>query len=320
MIENAYTRRGVLWLAGAGALTGLVAACAPAPTTATSNSVAPTPPPTSPPATLSSAPTAVAFAPTSAPTPEPRAGSVLPNYIPSSARSKPDYPSKGELYEDGYIRYPSPAVNGAPLEPSGSGRTVTALVDALYPPPTPLEQNPAWQEINKRLNANVQFNIVPPADYPTKLATVMAGNDYPDIINLFGGLSAGPNVPAFLQQAAADLTPHLAGEAVKDYPNLAALPTFAWRNLGGVINGRLWMIPITRPSVGSLMVKNSTVWDHDVGQDAPGDQRHTHQRLRESRIQRSGGVRARSGCSRRVLSRLTDDVQCPSCNDEPCQW
>jgi putative aldouronate transport system substrate-binding protein len=63
-------------------------------------------------------------------------------------------------------------------------------------------------------------------------------------------------VPAFLQQAAADLTPYLGGDAVKDYPNLAALPTFNWRNLGSVIGGRLWMVPITRPSVSGLMVKN----------------------------------------------------------------
>jgi ABC-type glycerol-3-phosphate transport system substrate-binding protein len=98
------------------------------------------------------------------------------------------------LYEDGYIRYPSPAIKGAPSEPPGAGSAVTALVDALYPPPTPLEQNPAWQEINKRLNATMQFNIVPPADYATKIATVMAGNDYPDIINFFGGLSAGPKL------------------------------------------------------------------------------------------------------------------------------
>src|SRR5262245_8033552 len=124
MIENAYTRRGLLRLAGVGAVTGLVAACAPAPSTATQVTVAPTPPPT-----LNSALTAVPAAPTSGVTTAPRAGSVLPNYIPSSAGSRPDYPSKGELYEDGYIRYPSPAIKGAPSEPSGSGSTVTALVD-----------------------------------------------------------------------------------------------------------------------------------------------------------------------------------------------
>ena len=107
----------------------------------------------------------------------------------------------------------------------------------------------------------------PPADYMSKLATLMAGGDYPDLINLFGGLNAAANVPAFLQQAAADLTPYLGGDAIKAYPNLAALPTFAWRNSGSVIGGRLWMVPISRPMVSSLMVKNSTIWDQDIGAD-----------------------------------------------------
>jgi putative aldouronate transport system substrate-binding protein len=140
-------------------------------------------------------------------------------------------------------------------------------VDGLYPPATPLEQNVAWQEINKRLNANIQFSVVPPADYTPKLATLMAGGDYPDLINLFGGLGAAANVPAFLQQAGADLTAYLSGDAIKTYPNLAALPTFAWRNSGSVIAGRLWMVPISRPSVSSLMVKNSTIWDQEIGPD-----------------------------------------------------
>ena len=178
-----------------------------------------------------------------------------------------DYPSKGELYQDGYIKYPAKPIKATPAEPPGQGTTVTAFVNGLYPPPTPLEQNPAWQEINKQLNTTVQFNVVPPADYMSKLATLMAGGDYPDLVSLFSGLNATANVPAFLQQAAADLTPYLGGDAIKAYPNLAALPTFAWRNSGSLIGGKLWMVPISRPSVGSLMIKNSTVWDQEIGPD-----------------------------------------------------
>jgi putative aldouronate transport system substrate-binding protein len=191
----------------------------------------------------------------------------LPTYVPLASRPKADYPSQGELYEDGYINYPASPARSTPAEPPGLASTVTAFVDGLYPPATPLDQNPAWQEINKQLNATVQFNVAAPADYASKLATLMAGGDYPDLISLFGGLSAGANVPAFLQQAAADLTSYLGGDAVKAYPNLAALPTFAWRNSGSVIGGKLWMVPISRPSVSSLMVKNSTVWDQEIGPD-----------------------------------------------------
>jgi putative aldouronate transport system substrate-binding protein len=193
--------------------------------------------------------------------------SAVPSYIPLANKPTADYPSRGELFEDGYINYPASPARATPAEPPGLGSTVSVFVDGLYPPATPLEQNAAWQEINKQLNATIQFSVVPPADYTPKLATLMAGGDYPDLINLFGGLGAAANVPAFLQQAAADLTPYLGGDAIKTYPNLAALPTFAWRNSGSLIAGRLWMVPISRPSVSSLMIKNSTVWDQEVGPD-----------------------------------------------------
>ncbi|MBV9582539.1 MAG: extracellular solute-binding protein [Chloroflexi bacterium] len=254
------SRRRVLVVVPLGCATTLLAACAPA------SPVAPTPlPPTAPPAT----PVAPAAVPTSvAPAPAATSSlkaSVLPTYVPLANKPTPDYPTKGELYEDGYLTYP--AQKAAPAQAPGLGSSVSVFVDGLYPPPTPLDQNPAWQQINQQLNANVQFTVVPPADYAAKLATLMAGSDYPDTISLFGGLSAAPNLPDFLKQAAADLTPYLGNDAVRAYPNLAALPTFAWRNSGSVIDGRLWTVPISRPSVSSLMIKNSTVWDKEIGPD-----------------------------------------------------
>ena len=270
------SRRRFLQLVPLGCATTLLAACTPAPAVPapapTSPAVAPAPTaaPTSAPASAAAKPTAPppTVAPTSAPpTATPAKTSVLPSYVPLASKPKADYPSKGELYEDGYIKYPANPAKATPPDAPGQGSTVTVFVDGLYSPPTPLEQNPAWQAINKQLNANVQFNIVPPADYAPKLATLMAGGDYPDLISLFGGLNAAPNLPNFLQQAAADLTPFLSGDPVKAYPNLAALPTFAWRNAGSVIGGHLWTVPISRPSIASLMIKNSTVWDQEVGQD-----------------------------------------------------
>ena len=53
---------------------------------------------------------------------------------------------------------------------------------ALFPPPTPFEQNPAWQAVNKALNADIQFNILPSGDYAVRMATLMAGNDVPDMM------------------------------------------------------------------------------------------------------------------------------------------
>jgi putative aldouronate transport system substrate-binding protein len=194
------------------------------------------------------------------------ANPALPTYIPLASKPKPDYVSKGELYEDGYIAYPKNAPKSVTTTP-GSGGTVALFDDGLYPLATPVDQNPAWQAINKALGATIQFNKVPPADYNAKLAAIMAGGDLPDVVSLFGGLGAAPNLPQFLQQAASDLTPFLGGDKAKDYPNLANIPTFAWKNVGGVLGGKLWMVPIERPIISNMLLRNVNIWDKVLGQD-----------------------------------------------------
>ena len=97
-------------------------------------------------------------------------------------------------------------------------------------PIAPLEGNTAWQEINRQVGATINLvNNVSNSDYRTKLATVVAGGDLPDTIYIPatpGGQSAPfAQFPDFLERSAADLTPYLSGDAVKDYPNLAAIPT-----------------------------------------------------------------------------------------------
>ena len=44
-----------------------------------------------------------------------------------------------------------------------------------------------------------------------------------------------------------------------------AIPTFAWRNVGSVIGGKLYQVPTSRPIVSNLMLKNSMVWDQEIG-------------------------------------------------------
>src|SRR5260370_40795274 len=74
-------------------------------------------------------------------------------------------------------------------------------------------------------------------------------------------------MPQFLQSQAADLTPYLAGDAAKEYPNLAAIPTQAWRTAGCAYQGHLYMVPIHRYLAGQMFVKNVGAWDADLGKD-----------------------------------------------------
>src|ERR1051326_7375920 len=121
--------------------------------------------------TLPAAPTPAAVATSGS-----AANAVFPTFTPLSGGPTPTYAAAGPQYSDGFDTYPIAPARSVPEVP-GSGGTVNIMSIQLIPPPTPLDQNPAWQAVNKALNADVRFNIVTSADYPVKLGTVMAGND-----------------------------------------------------------------------------------------------------------------------------------------------
>ncbi len=199
--------------------------------------------------------------------------SVLPTYQALTTGPKPDFPAANPMLCDGFSRYPSNPTRALPADPPGAGGTVTIFSDAALPLPTPLEQNPAWQAVNKALNATMQYTIAANADYPAKLATLMAGGDLPDVIS-FVTITAGstavsfvPGGQQFLEAQAADLTPYLAGDAARDYPNLAAIPTHCWKNAGCAYHGKLYMIPFQRTLAGYVWLKNATIYDQQFGAD-----------------------------------------------------
>ncbi|HEX8968457.1 MAG TPA: hypothetical protein VF937_11280 [Chloroflexota bacterium] len=200
-------------------------------------------------------------------------GSVFPTYLPVANGPRADFPAGGPMYDDAFSAYPSNPARALPAEPPGTGGVVNIMSIQLFPPPTVYDQNPAWQAVNKALNATVQFQIVTSADYPVKLGTVMAGNDLPDLLYMYtrpgasSTLAAAAGVPQFLQTQAADLTPYLAGDAAKDYPNLAAIPTQAWKNAGCAYQGHLYLIPIHRYLPSFMWLKNTSVYDKEFGAD-----------------------------------------------------
>src|SRR5690349_15839040 len=244
MLYHSTTRRRFLLTVAGGATLPLLAAC---------GNIAPSAPQAPPVSTP-----AAATKPTSA----------YPSFIPFTGGAKPDFPSAGPLYEDGFSNYPKNPQKVLPATaPGGGGKVICYTNNSAPAPPTPLDQNAAWQEVNKQLNADVQFTIISQADYPTKLQTVMSGNDLPDIMLIPGGGAAGTtiqNLSQFLGAQAADLTPFLAGDAAKDYPFLAAIPTYAWKNSGCVRNSKLMMLPIERYYPGSMLLKNRHVYDAGI--------------------------------------------------------
>jgi putative aldouronate transport system substrate-binding protein len=235
MTSGDVSRRAVLRMAG-GVLLGaasvpLVAACAPGAPAASSASK---------PATAGTS-GAVSGAGTSGGKVKLPTYGALPNLPPADLPGTPD-----GLLAPGYQKYPTNLIKSVPTPP-GKGGEVNGLTASLSTPPTALENNPAWQQVNKELNVTLRIPSISTADFPTRLGTVLAGSDLPDIIAAAIFSTTMPNIADFLNSACADLTPYLSGDAVKDYPNLANLPSSAWPPM--VYNNKIMAVPVSAGGV-----------------------------------------------------------------------
>jgi putative aldouronate transport system substrate-binding protein len=191
--------------------------------------------------------------PSQAPVTPGRGGGLqLPSYIPIEL-AKPDLPATAAGVDPAYLTFPKNVVKSVSETPSRGGE-VTVFTRVILATPPPLEQNVAWQAVNKAIGANMKINMVPTAEYNTKLATTIAGNDIPDMVFLSSLQILG--IPQFLEKACADLTPYVGGDAIKDYPNLANIPTLAWKQT--VYNGGIYGVPIPRPYVQGIWYINQS--------------------------------------------------------------
>jgi putative aldouronate transport system substrate-binding protein len=183
-----------------------------------------------------------AVAPTGATPPAARPGGggvgKLPTYLPVQSQ-QPDLPGSADgLVSPGWIAYPKQLFQSV-KDPPGAGGAVSLTLQSSYSIP-PFDQNGHWQAVAKALNAKLDVTLIPFSDFDVKWAALQAGNDLPDLMCTITRPQT-PIVPAFLEAKCQDLTPYLAGDAIRDYPNLAALPTRAWKST--LINGRLYGVP-----------------------------------------------------------------------------
>ncbi|MFE5688095.1 sugar ABC transporter substrate-binding protein [Streptomyces sp. NPDC056512] len=176
-----------------------------------------------------------------------------PTYTPATG-AKPDLAATAEGVQAGYTTYPAKLVKAVAEKP-GTGKEKIKVLSITYgSPPKPAAQNKLWAAINEALGVDVEFTVVPDADFRTKMATLFAGDDLPDIINIGGGYVL-PREAQFVKTRCEDLTEYLSGDAVKDYPNLAGIPTYAWQGMGR-ISGRIFGVPVERPKPQDTMYFN----------------------------------------------------------------
>jgi ABC-type glycerol-3-phosphate transport system substrate-binding protein len=166
---------------------------------------------------------------------------LLPAYAASGA-IKPDIASvpgaNGFFSDQVFLSYPANPVattTGAPGK-GGTYSTITPLWGAI----PPSSGNTYYDTVNKALGATLKMQPSDGNNYQTVLPTLFAADKLPDWIQIpswnMGTLGFSDAVTKF-----ADLGPYLSGEAVKAYPNLAAIPSSAWQCC--IWNGKLYGLP-----------------------------------------------------------------------------
>ncbi|WP_053202476.1 extracellular solute-binding protein [Jiangella muralis] len=168
---------------------------------------------------------------------------VLPTYRDAGAAAA-DLVGAHEGSLPGFFAYPA---NPSRMyeRPVVDDLEITALTYSFSPVVPGLSENEMWQNINETIGAKIDISYTPDADYDSRFATTIAGGDIPDLVAIRPPVQ---ELPAMLEAAFADLTDHLSGDAILDYPSLAAIPTAAWRK--AVVQGRIWGLPVPRPPIG----------------------------------------------------------------------
>ncbi|SDS93744.1 extracellular solute-binding protein [Microlunatus soli] len=176
----------------------------------------------------------------------------LPTFVAFDGPT-PQYPSSLPAAPSGFTKYPADTVRTVPKPPLTE--PLSAMVGTFSPLPTGQAKNPAWKEVESRLGARLDLTIVPNSDYLTKFQTAIAGKKLPDVT-----LVSTIDHPAeFFNSVAVDLTAHLSGDAIKDYPNLAAIPTLAWKDC--IVDNKIFKLPIPRGGSAGAGFYNKTLLD-----------------------------------------------------------
>jgi putative aldouronate transport system substrate-binding protein len=176
-------------------------------------------------------------------TSEEQLGKILPNYVQNTS-VKADVAgvvgANGAVSDPVFLAYPTSPVTTVTGIP-GKGGTYTTMTP-LWGAIPPSDGNKYYEAVNKALGATLKIQPADGNTYGDKLPPLFAADKVPDWVQIPGWNTAPLDFGKAVEKTFADLTPYLAGDKVKDYPNLANIPGSAWS--AAVWNGKLYGLPV----------------------------------------------------------------------------
>ena len=186
---------------------------------------------------------------------------------PSSELSflvEPDYPSVNGS-TPGYAAMPSEFETSVPDTP-GAGSTFTVMSPAWWTTPPSLGDNAYYDAVNEALGATLDFQPSDGNAYADKIQTVLASpRSMPDWIVL-PSWNIPPRFIEGVENMFSDLTEHLQGDGIKDYPNLARLDPATWQYC--MFNGRIFGLPYPSELITDALFYRRDLFG-ELGLDVP---------------------------------------------------
>ncbi|MEU5890762.1 extracellular solute-binding protein [Streptomyces sp. NPDC047461] len=172
---------------------------------------------------------------------------ILPAYVASNVVT-PDIPAKNGSAIGFTSKLDLATLKTSVTKKLGKGGKVTIMSPFWGSPPK--SGNAYYKAMNELIGVDVAWQNQDGNTYDQKLGAILASSDIPDVVVVPGWNMSG-KIPTAIISKFADLGPYLSGDAVKDFPNLAAIPTDAWRR--SIFGGKLRGLPMPAPWAPSIV-------------------------------------------------------------------
>lgn len=171
---------------------------------------------------------------------------ILPAFVASNVVT-PDLPTKNGSAAGFTKAIPAAELKTSVPSKLGSGGALTVMSPFWGTPPK--ADNPYYKAMDEAVGVKVTWQNQDGNTYDQKLGAVLASSTVPDVVVVPGWNLMG-RIPSAINAKFADLGPYLSGDKVKDYPNLAAVPTEAWQR--GIFGGQLRAVPMPAPYITDI--------------------------------------------------------------------